>query len=112
MTTLGTKLIQLRKQRKLSQPKAAQIFEVAQSTYSEWESDKAIPKAENYLKIAEFYNVDLKELITGEPNISIKNKNGNVITGSNVKIDSSEALLKLAEGLEKLTQLVERLTQK
>jgi len=69
----------------------------------------AIPKAENFLKISEYYKIDLKELISGVPNINIGNNNNNVITGSHVKIDSTEAILKLAEGLEKLTQLIEKL---
>jgi len=107
--SLGSVLIKNRSKKGLSQKEASNIFGVAQSTYCDWESDLAIPKAENFLKISEYYKIDLKELISGVPNINIGNNNNNVITGSHVKIDSTEAILKLAEGLEKLTQLIEKL---
>ncbi len=110
--SLGTKLIKYRDTKGLSQKDAAKLIGVAQSTYCDWESDLTKPKAESFLKISQVYDVDLKELISGAYDTNIKNKNGNVITGSNVKIDSTEAILKLAEGLEKLTQLVEKLIQK
>jgi transcriptional regulator with XRE-family HTH domain len=110
--SLGVKLMKYRDKRGMSQREAAQLIGVAQSTYSDWESDLVTPKAENFLKISQVYDIDLKELISGVSDINIKNKNGNVITGSNVKIDSTEAILKLAEGLEKLTQLIEKLIQK
>ena len=49
--TLGAKLIQNRDKKGLSQRDAAKLLGVAQSTYHDWESDLAIPKAENFLKI-------------------------------------------------------------
>jgi transcriptional regulator with XRE-family HTH domain len=110
--SLGVKLMRYREKRGLSQSDVAKLIGVAQSTYCDWESDVATPKAENFLKISEVYKVDLKELISSVPGINIGSNNTNVITGSNVKIDSTEAILKLAEGLEKLTQLVEKLIQK
>ena len=107
--SLGKILIQAREKKGLSQIQVAKKLEVAQSTYSDWESDISIPKVENFLKISEFYDIDLKDLISTTQNISIGNNNTNVITGSNVKVDSTKAILKLADGLEKLTSLVEKM---
>ncbi|CAM3579695.1 helix-turn-helix transcriptional regulator [Flavobacterium gelidilacus] len=107
--SIGKTLIKERLKRKLSQSEVANLLSVSQSSYSEWESDIAIPKTENLVKISEFFNVELKELLSFIPNIYIGNNNINVITGSNVKVDSTEAIIKLAEGLEKLTNLVEKL---
>jgi transcriptional regulator with XRE-family HTH domain len=109
--SLGSVLIKNRIKKGLTQKEASNIFGVAQSTYCDWESDLAIPKAENFLKISVFYKLDLTELISGLPNINI-GYNNNVTTGSNVKIESEEAILKLAEGLEKLTQMIENLIVK
>ncbi len=110
--SLGKKLIIERRNRKLSQADVAAFLNVSQSSYSEWESDLTIPKTENLIKIAEFYNINLIDLLSKISSITIGNNNINVITGSNVKVDSTQALIKLAEGLEKLTNLVEKLIVK
>jgi transcriptional regulator with XRE-family HTH domain len=110
--SIGKTLIKERRKRDLSQSEVAKSLNVSQSSYSEWESDLAIPKTENLLKISEFYNIDLNELFSIIPNITIGNNNINVITGSNVKVDSTQAIIKLAAGLEKLTHLIEKLISK
>lgn len=47
---------------RLRQSEAAEKIGVRQSTISEWETGKKLPKIENLLKIAEVYNCDAVEL--------------------------------------------------
>jgi transcriptional regulator with XRE-family HTH domain len=115
--SLGAKLIKYRHSKGFSQPQTANLLGVAQSTYSDWESDKSRPKPQNYLKIAELYDLDLKELMSDVPNITMGDNNSNnsitnVIDSPNLKMESNAAILKLADGLDKLVLLVEKLIEK
>lgn len=111
---LGKELIKYRNIKGLSQLETARLLGVAQSTYCDWESDVSKPKSENYLKIAEFYDVDVRDLIQkGLPNVNFGDNNNNIsnvfIKSPNVKVDSTEAINKLSDGLEKLVSLIEKL---
>ncbi len=115
--SLGTKLIKYKHSKGYSQRQVADLLGVAQSTYSDWESDKSKPKPHNYLKIAELYDIDLKELMSDTPNITMGDNNSynsitNVIDSPNLKMESNAAILKLADGLDKLVLLVEKLIEK
>ena len=118
MSTLGTKLSKLRKDHKLSQMEVAEILGVSQTAYNSWESDKSKPKSENLLKISQYYNINLRELIDDNEKISIANNN--ISGGSNfIAKDSStntinnihpspeiiEQLLKSHEQLLKLLEV-------
>lgn len=111
---LGKELIKYRTIKGLSQPETARLLGVAQSTYCDWESDTSKPKPENYIKIAQFYNLDLKDLMMkGSPSLSFGDNNSNIsnvfIKSPKVKVDSTEAINRLSDGLEKLVLLIEKL---
>jgi len=62
MLTLGRKLALLRQAKRISQVEVAEYLGVSENSYNKWESDKMIPKLENLIKIAKFYDVDIKDL--------------------------------------------------
>lgn len=58
-------LKELRKERGLTQEQAAEALFVSPKTVSRWETGATIPDLETLLQLAEFYQVDVKELIDG-----------------------------------------------
>ena len=80
MATLGTKLLKLRQEHRLSQMEISDILGVSQNAYSRWEADKCKPLAENLFKISQYYKIDMSELLddSGAVNFS-----GNEIKGGN-----------------------------
>ncbi|SMP19190.1 helix-turn-helix domain-containing protein [Chryseobacterium profundimaris] len=67
--SLGTKLRELRTGRNLSQTQIAMELDVSQTAYGKWESDQSKPGLDNLLKISEFYETDIYDLL--------ENKDGN-----------------------------------
>lgn len=61
--SLGTKLRELRTGRNLSQTQVAMELDVSQTAYGKWESDQSKPGLDNLLKISEFYETDIYDLI-------------------------------------------------
>ena len=59
-------LKELRKERGLTQEQAAEALFVSSKTVSRWETGATIPDLETLVKLAEFYQVDVKELIDGK----------------------------------------------
>lgn len=59
-------LKELRKERRLTQEQAAEELFVSSKTLSRWETGATIPDLETLIKLAEYYKVDIKELIDGE----------------------------------------------
>lgn len=112
--SLGKKLLELRENKGYKQDQVAYDLEVSQSTYSDWENNISLPKRKNLLKLAEYFEVDITDLEEEIYNLSIQNKkNGIVLVKSpNTKINSTEAIIKIADSLEKLTLLVEKLIEK
>jgi len=104
--TLGEKLLELRGATKQSQ--VAYDLEIAQSTYSDWENDISTPKRDNLIKLADYYKVDVKELMDDIYKINIKNKENAIalVNSPNSKINSTETIIKISESSEKLTLLV------
>lgn len=110
--TLGKKLFELRNNKK--QEQVAFDLEIAQSTYSDWENDISIPKKENLIKLANYFNVDINDLLEDIYNINIRNEENAIalVNSPNSKISSTQAIIKISESLEKLTFLVEKLIEK
>jgi len=92
MATLGTKLLQLRLDHKLSQMELAEIIGVSQNAYSRWEADRCKPLAENLFKISQYYQIDMKEFLDENGTIIFSNneiKGGNnVIANNNPSINT------------------------
>jgi len=80
MATLGTKLLKLREEHRLSQTEFAETIGVSQNAYSRWEADKCKPHVEHLFKIAQYYQIDMKILLDNNRTI-IFSQNG--ITGIN-----------------------------
>ena len=109
--SLGKKLIELRNNK--TQEDVAFELEVSQSTYCDWENDVSIPKRNNLIKIANFFNVDIRELEDEIYKVNIRNKKNaiDLVNSPNSKINSTEAIIKIADSLEKLTLLVEKMIE-
>ncbi|MCX8533405.1 helix-turn-helix transcriptional regulator [Chryseobacterium luquanense] len=100
---IGKKLREFRYKNNNSQQEVAELLNISQSTYCDWESDRTFPKFENLSKIAKLYNIDINDLISSE-----KGNNINLVTGS----ETTEVLLKVSEKLDKLVEVVEKLIEK
>lgn len=111
---LRKKLFALRKSKKISQEKLAYDLDIVQSTYSDWENSISVPKRENLLKIANYFEIPITELEKEIYKIAINNKKNAiaVVNSPNVKINATDAILKISDSLEKLTLLVEKLVLK
>ncbi|MGB4610080.1 MAG: helix-turn-helix transcriptional regulator [Saccharofermentanales bacterium] len=63
---IGQFLKELRNERGLSQENFAEIFHVARRTVSRWETGRNLPDIVILIEIAEFYDLDLREILNGE----------------------------------------------
>ncbi|MDR3287664.1 MAG: helix-turn-helix transcriptional regulator [Prevotellaceae bacterium] len=108
---LGYKLLELRRRSNYSQKQVAELLEVSQSTYCDWESNTSKPKINNIVKIAQLYNLDINELIDSNLNVNIVNSPNTISNSPNSKVETPEALIRLAEGLDRLTMLIEKLVE-
>ena len=66
-------LRELRKERGLTQEQAAEALFVSSKTLSRWETGATVPDLETLMKLAEYYRVDIKELIDGERRERLRN---------------------------------------
>lgn len=82
---IGEFLKKLRKEKGLTQEQLAEQFNVSRRTISRWETGNNMPDLDILIEIADYYEVDLRELIDGE------RKSGKV------NEDLKETLLKAAE---------------
>src|SRR5690606_23606776 len=73
--SLGTKLRHMRTQKNLSQMQVAQELDVSQTAYNKWESDQSKPGIDNLLKISQFYEMDVYELLNESAGDKIFNNN-------------------------------------
>lgn len=63
MKVFGERLVELRKEKKISQAKLAKSLGVSYSVVCYWETDRSEPTAPNIVKIAEFFNVTTDYLL-------------------------------------------------
>lgn len=63
---IGSFLKELRKEKDLTQEQLAENFGVSSRTVSRWENGNNMPDISMLVEIAEFYDVDIRELIDGE----------------------------------------------
>ena len=62
---LGKRLIELRKEKHLSQEEAAEKLNVTRQTISKWETDASTPDFDKIVPICELYGITSEELLTG-----------------------------------------------
>ena len=68
----GSFLKSLRTEKGITQEQVAEVFGVAGRTVSRWETGSNMPDLSILIEIAEFYDVDIREIIDGEMNIETK----------------------------------------
>lgn len=65
-TKIGSFLKELRKEKNLTQEQLAEKFNVASRTVSRWENGNNLPDLGILVELADYYDVDVRELIDGE----------------------------------------------
>lgn len=63
---IGEFLKSLRKDKGLTQEQLAEHFYVSSRTVSRWETGSNMPDVEMLIQLADFYNVEVREIIDGE----------------------------------------------
>ena len=63
---IGEFLKQLRKEKGLTQEQLAEHFYVSSRSVSRWETGSNMPDVDMLIELADFYNVDIREIIDGE----------------------------------------------
>ena len=81
----GELLKRLRKEKGLTQEQLAERFYVSSRTVSRWETGSNMPDVGTLIELADFYDVDIREIIDGERKSEIMDK------------ETKDTLLKVAE---------------
>ena len=71
---IGAFLKQLRNEKGLSQEKLAEIFGVSSRSVSRWENGRTMPDISIMIELADYYDIDIRELINGERKSEDMNK--------------------------------------
>lgn len=82
---IGAFLKRLRKEKGITQEQLAEILGVSGRTVSRWETGNNLPDLSILVQIAEFYDVEIKEILNGER------------IGENMNSELKETLLKVAD---------------
>ena len=112
------RLKELRIKNNLSQKKLADAVGVAQSSINYWESGQRIPSIDACARIAEYFDVNIEDLLDLTAEIEAGNKDKPIVTARKpYTLNNEEAhLLKLFDrlnnkGQEKATEQLELLTK-
>ena len=65
---IGAYLKELRKDKAITQEQLADILNVSRRTVSRWETGSNLPDLDLLIELADFYKVDLRQLLEGEAN--------------------------------------------
>lgn len=95
---LNEKLLELRKQKGLTQAELAEILFVSRTAVSKWESGRGYPSIDSLKAIAKFFGITIDELLSGEELLTIaeedsrkkENRLRDLVFGS---LDCSTAML-------------------
>ena len=63
---IGAYLKKLRKEKNLTQEQIAEKFGVSQRSVSRWENGYTMPDISVLIELADYYDVDLREILNGE----------------------------------------------
>ena len=63
---IGLFLKTLRKEKEMTQEEIAEVFNVSRRTVTRWETGVNMPDLDILVEIADYYEVDLKEIFDGE----------------------------------------------
>lgn len=83
MNNIGQIIKELRKRNGLTQSKLAEIIHVSDKTVSKWELGLSVPESDILMKLSEYFNVSVEDLIKGNKKILITNdiKKKRIIVG-------------------------------
>lgn len=73
--TLGDKIIELRKKKKLTQEQLAEKIGITRQTLSNWEKNSTIPDIEQAKNIASFFKISLDDLMDNKLELNCAKKN-------------------------------------
>lgn len=73
---IANRLLQLRKEHKLSQEDLAAKLNISRQAVSKWERAEASPDTDNLIELSKLYSITLDELLTGEKTDSPESANG------------------------------------
>ena len=93
---IGSFLRELRKEKELTQEQLAEKFGVSSRSVSRWENGNTMPELGILVELADYYEVDIKEIIDGERKSEIMEK------------EEKETLRKVADYSEAEKKLVVR----
>ncbi len=91
---IGSFLRELRKEKELTQEQLAEKFGVSSRSVSRWENGNTMPELGILVELADYYEVDIKEIIDGERKSEIMKK------------EEKETLRKVADYAEAEKRLV------
>ncbi len=83
--SLGQRLIELRKEKHLSQEEVAEKLNVTRQTISKWETDQSMPDFDKILPLCELFEISTDELLTGRKEQSERQKEEITDTRENKK---------------------------
>ena len=63
---IGNLLKELRKEHNLSQEQLADKFNISSRSVSRWENGNTMPDISMMIELADFYDIDIRELLRGE----------------------------------------------
>lgn len=63
---IGALLKELRRQRAVTQEQLAEMLNVSRRTVSRWETGSNMPDLDILIEIADYYKIDIRELLDGE----------------------------------------------
>lgn len=83
MNNIGQIIKELRKRNGLTQSNLAEIIHVSDKTISKWELGLSVPESDILMKLSEYFNVSVEDLIKGNKKILITNdiKKKRIIVG-------------------------------
>ena len=71
---IGALLRELRKEKNLSQEQLAEQFNVSSRSVSRWENGNTMPDISVLIELADFYDIEIRELLSGERKSESMNK--------------------------------------
>lgn len=86
---IGNFLKQLRKEKDKTQEEVAELFGISSRSVSRWENGNTMPDLAILVELADYYDVEIRELIDGERK------------SENMEKEEKETLLKIADYVDK-----------
>ncbi len=101
---LGTKLFNYRSRKEISIEKLAFELGISNTAICKWESDKAKPSIDNLLKLCDFYETDIYQLLEDVSNI---NFSGAKFKGSSYVVYPNNSTINYSTSPEVINDLME-----